>query len=254
MSDTPRTDALECDQPGWFRGGKAYHDMLNHARELEREIERLTRENARLQQRGDLAVATSGGHTEHLTREQIEDLRAKILRSLPIPGMGTWDKPNVAPAVNALCDAALREAELQTKLDAYSASARSSDPDELRAAVTRALRSYRFLHQKEGHGNASELVDVITPPEDTDIKRGLEEIDALADHITSELVLALGNASSHTQERDEPNADVERYAFLREQAARSFSTGGWYLDIELHGETLDAAIDAALAKAPGQKE
>lgn len=51
-----------------------------------------------------------------LTPEQIEDLRQLMLRNVPHPGIGTWDKPNTAPAVNALCDMALRCSQLEAEL------------------------------------------------------------------------------------------------------------------------------------------
>lgn len=56
--------------------------------------------------------------TETLTRDEIQALRSMILRSLPIPGIGTWDRPNVAPAVTFLCDMALRAESAERELAA----------------------------------------------------------------------------------------------------------------------------------------
>ena len=57
--------------------------------------------------------------------------------------------------------------------------------DELKGGVLKLLRSYRLTMTEDGEGNGYPLVDAITPPGDTAITRGIEELEYLAEDIAS---------------------------------------------------------------------
>lgn len=57
--------------------------------------------------------------------------------------------------------------------------------------VLRILRDYRCQYTFDENQDGIELLDMITPPRDSEISRGLLELELLADHIANGLNLII---------------------------------------------------------------
>lgn len=92
------------------------------------------------------------------------------------------------------CDTASEMADEIESLRADLAAAKAGAVSV--ATVLTALCSYRCqFHQYDDNGGGMGLLDVLTPDGDTDVSRGRDELDLLADHIAVAIDLAVNHPS-----------------------------------------------------------
>jgi hypothetical protein len=86
--------------------------------------------------------------------------------------------------------------------DALEGLASDAVPRRVEAAIRKTLSEYRLKnqHYDDGQGAAVALVDALTPANESEITRGKQELELLADDLTAEVIAALAQEGTPTRE------------------------------------------------------
>lgn len=135
----------------------------------------------------------------HAQKLETAILRAAQRFDLIVEGMD--DRTIDAPPAGTI---ELYAAELRAALSTTEAQPQAQSNEQLFDALKRALLNYRCSFTASDDGEGYPLSDKLTPPDDTEITRGLDEIDELADA----LVAAVG-VWPQPDRRDQRITDLE---------------------------------------------